>query len=176
MLFELNKCQSGNLNNGGSVVKSASVKVKSFFFDLTWLFDRGANCLTKSMTGSSLIWKRWLGDSSQRTNYVGRGKHTGTADQRHVGTLPLPPPVIHQRTNTIPSGRLPNRGVDRNREEGNSTKVYTDVFEIEASDAEEAQWLKFANILVMIGLISSALSNSSHRWPKRTPGTSSMII
>ena len=46
---------------------------------------------------------------------------------------------IDQWTDTIPSGRLPNRGVDRNREEGNSTKVYTDVFEIEASDAGEAQ-------------------------------------
>ena len=42
MLFELNKCQSGNLNNGGSVIKSASVNVKSFFLTIRpwcWLFD-----------------------------------------------------------------------------------------------------------------------------------------
>ena len=65
--------------------------------------------------------------------------HTGTANQRYVSTLPSPPPVIDRWADTIPSGQLPNRGVDSTREEGNSMKVYTDVFEIEASDAGEAQ-------------------------------------
>ena len=75
----------------------------------------------------------------RRTGRMLMQNYTGTADQRHVSTLPLPPLVIDQWADTIPSGQLPNREVDRTREEGNSTKVYTDVFEIEASDAGEAQ-------------------------------------
>ena len=74
----------------------------------------------------------------RRTGRMLMQNYTGTADQRHVGTLPSPPLVIRQWTDTIPSGRLPNRGVDRTREEGNSMKVYTDVFEIEASDASDS--------------------------------------
>ena len=79
----------------------------------------------------------------RRTGRMLMQNYTGTADHRHVSTLPSPPLVVDQWTDTIPSRQLPSRGVDRTREEGNSmkvyTKVYTDVFEIVASDAGEAQ-------------------------------------
>ena len=74
----------------------------------------------------------------KRTGRMLMQNHTGTADQRHVGTLPSPPLVIDRWADKIPSGQLPNRGVDRTREEGNRMKVYTDVFEIEASDASDS--------------------------------------